>query len=133
MIFRLAHACFTVVDLDRTLDFYNGKLGLKTAFEFRREDGSRYGAYLKAGARNFLEFFQGTLAPRAEKQSYGHICLEVADVAQAVDELRAKGVEVSDPKLGMDHSWQAWLADPDGNRIELHGYTPKSWQAPHLD
>ncbi len=20
------------------------------------------------------------------------------------------------PKLGADHSWQAWLADPDGNR-----------------
>ena len=47
-------------------------------------------------------------------------------------ELRARGVEVSDPKLGSDQSWQAWLADPDGNRIELHGYTPDSHQAPSL-
>ena len=132
MILSLAHVCFVVADLDRTLAFYGDKLGFKIAFEFRRENGQRYGTYLKAGARNFLEFFQGDLAPRAEKQSYGHICLEVDDVARTVAELRAKGIEVGDAKLGMDQSWQAWLMDPDGNRIELHGYTPKSWQTPHL-
>jgi len=128
----LAHACFVVADLDRTLAFYNGKLGLPLAFEFKREDGARYGVYLKAGPRNFLEFFIGDLAARAEKQSYGHICLEVDDVARTVQDLRARGVEVTDAKLGLDHSWQAWIADPDGNRIELHGYTPQSWQTPHL-
>ena len=46
--------------------------------------------------------------------------------------LRGRGVEVSDPKLGSDQSWQAWITDPDGNRIELHDYTAESWQAPHL-
>lgn len=132
MIRGLAHVCFVVADLDRTLAFYSDKLGFKIAFEFRREDGTRYGVYLKAGGRNFLEFFKGDLAPRAEKQSYGHICLEVDDVGRTVTDLRARGVDVSDAKLGLDQSWQAWLADPDGNRIELHGYTPKSWQTPHL-
>ena len=132
MVLGLAHACYVVADLDRTLAFYGGALGFKTAFEFRRENGVRYGVYLKAGARNFLEFFQGDLAPRAEKQSYGHICLEVNDVARTVADLRAKGIAATDPKLGTDQSWQAWIADPDGNRIELHGYTPASWQTPHL-
>ena len=47
-------------------------------------------------------------------------------------EAERRGVEVSDPKLGSDRSWQAWLADPDGTRIELHGYTPDSSQAPSL-
>jgi predicted enzyme related to lactoylglutathione lyase len=56
----------------------------------------------------------------------------VDDVAAAVKALRAKGVEVTDPKMGTDHSWQAWLSDPDGNRIELHGYTPESKQAPYV-
>jgi hypothetical protein len=28
----------------------------------------------------------------------------------------------------MDRSHQAWIVDPDGNRIELHGYTPESKQ-----
>jgi predicted enzyme related to lactoylglutathione lyase len=53
-------------------------------------------------------------------------------VTRTVAELRARGVEVSDPVLEMDHSWQAWLSDPEGNRIELHSYTPASWQTPHL-
>ena len=132
MIVGLAHVCFTVSNLDRALEFYSGKLGLRIAFEFRRDSGERYGVYLKTGARTFIELFQGTIAPRAEQQSYGHICLEVDDVAKTVAELRAKGLAVTDAKLEIDHAWQAWLADPDGNRIELHGYTPTSWQTPHL-
>jgi len=34
--------------------------------------------------------------------------------------------------LGSDNSYQCWLDDPDGNRIELHQYTPESRQTPHL-
>ena len=55
-------------------------------------------------------------------------CLEVENLERMVTELRQKGLEVTDPKLGMDQSWQSWLADPDGNRIELHQYTPESKQ-----
>jgi catechol 2,3-dioxygenase-like lactoylglutathione lyase family enzyme len=132
MVLGLAHVCFNVSDLNRALEFYSGKLGFKVAFEFHRPTGERYGVYLKTGTRTFIEIFQGTLNARAEKQSYGHICLEVDDVAGTVAELRAKGLELTEPKLGMDQAWQAWLADPDGNRIELHGYTPQSWQTPHL-
>ena len=34
--------------------------------------------------------------------------------------------------MGGDNSWQAWTCDPDGNRIELHQYTPESKQTPSL-
>lgn len=132
MVLGLAHVCFVVSDLNRAVEFYGDHLGFQVAFEFRRDSGERYGVYMKAGKRTFIEMFQGVLGPRAEKQSYGHICLEVDDVAKTVAELRAKGLELTDAKLGMDQAWQAWLADPDGNRIELHGYTPQSWQTPHL-
>ena len=132
MVIGLAHVCFTASDLNRSIEFYSGKLGFQVAFEFKRDTGERFGVYLKAGPRNFIELFQGILASRAEKQSYGHICLEVSDMAATVADLRAKGIDCTDPKVGKDQSWQAWLADPDGNRIELHCYTPASWQAPHL-
>jgi len=33
MIHGLAHVCFIVSDLNRSLEFYGGKLGFKTAFE----------------------------------------------------------------------------------------------------
>ena len=32
----------------------------------------------------------------------------------------AAGVVIDrEPKLGLDHNWQAWISDPDGNKIEL--------------
>ena len=132
MITGMAHACFTVSDLERSLAFYRDALGLKPAFDFVNEDGRRFGIYLHLGGRNFVELFEGQLGEPAEGQSYRHICLEVDDIQSTVQTLRERGLEVSDPKLGKDHSWQAWITDPDGNRIELHDYTAESWQAPHL-
>ena len=132
MITGMAHACFTVSDLEQSLRFYRDGLGLKEAFDFRNDDGQRYGVYLYLGARNFIELFEGQLNERADKQSFKHICLEVGDIKATVETLRARGIEVSPIKLGKDHSYQAWITDPDGNRIELHHYTPKSWQAPSL-
>lgn len=132
MITGLAHVCFLTADLDRAVAFYRDQLGLPVAFEFKRDDGTRYGVYLKLGRRTFIEIFSGELGPRADRQTYRHICLEVDDVPRTVEELRGRGLQVGDAKLGLDQSWQAWLADPDGNPIELHGYTARSWQAPHL-
>lgn len=133
MIKGLAHACFNTRDLDRIVRFYTEGLGLSVAFEFRNEKNERTGVYIKLGNRSFLEFFLGDLpAPDAFKTPYKHICLEVDDLAASVAEFRAHGVKMTDPMLGSDHSWQAWTADPDGNAIEFHQYTPESWQTPHL-
>jgi len=133
MVTGLAHVCFTVADLPRAVAFYHDTIGFPIAFEFVRDTGERYGVYLKAGPRVFIEIFQGQVDPPGEKQSFGHICLEVDDIRVTVEDLRKRGVEVGEITLGMDHSYQAWLCDPDGNRIELHAYTDRSWQRPHLD
>ncbi|HEY3397739.1 MAG TPA: VOC family protein [Armatimonadota bacterium] len=132
MVTALAHVCFVVRDLDRSVAFYSDALGLAPAFDFINDEGARFGVYLHIGGRSFLEMFVGEPNPRVEGQSYAHICLEVEDVAATVADLRARGIEVTDAVLGSDQSWQAWLKDPDGNPLELHGYTAESWQAPHL-
>ena len=132
MVKAIAHVCFTVSNLDASVAFYVEKLGFTPAFDFVRDDGERFGAYLRIGNRTFLELFTGEVAPPADGQSYRHFCLEVDDLPATVAELRGRAVEVTDPKLGSDRSWQSWLTDPDGNRIELHQYTPESRQGPHL-
>ena len=131
MIKGLAHVCFTVRDIEASVAFYRDKLGFTPAFDFVK-DGKRHGAYLRIAGRTFLEMFQGTLTQPAEGQAYRHLCLEVQDIQKAAAELRARGVEVTEPKLGADGSWQAWIRDIDGNRIELHCYTPDSKQTPWL-
>ncbi len=123
--------CFVVRDLNKSLEFYRDKLGLKETFDFVNDKGKRFGVYLHVGGRSFIEMFEGSKPPEAftDKFSYQHFCLEVADINAAAAELRAKGIAVTEVKMGGDNSWQAWLADPDGNRIELHMYTPTSKQA----
>jgi lactoylglutathione lyase/glyoxylase I family protein len=130
MIKALAHICFVVRDLNASIAFYRDALGLKPAFDFINDKSERFGVYLHVGDRSFIELFQGNSAAPASDQSYKHFCLEVDDVEKTVAGLVARGVQVTPTKMGSDNSWQAWLADPDGNKIELHGYTPQSKQAP---
>ena len=132
MATSLAHLCFVVPNLARAEKFYRDKLGLKHAFDFRNDEGRKFGVYLHVGGRSFIELFEGKVGKPAKGQSYQHLCLEVKNIKATVKRLRQRRVQVTDIKLGCDQSYQAWLSDPDGNRIELHQYTRKSWQAPHL-
>jgi catechol 2,3-dioxygenase-like lactoylglutathione lyase family enzyme len=132
MITGLAHVCFTVRDLDRSISFYVDLLGMRHGFDFVNEQGRRFGVYLHVGGRNFIELFEGEPPREHAGGSFQHICLEVDDIEDTVRVFRDAGVEVGDVSLGSDQSCQAWLRDPDGNRIELHQYTDDSRQAPLL-
>jgi catechol 2,3-dioxygenase-like lactoylglutathione lyase family enzyme len=129
MITGIAHVCYTVRDLNASIDFYCRKLGMKPAFDFRNEQGELTGIYLLVGDRNFLELFQGEPVQPTVTISYGHLCLEIDDIDTTVADLRAQGIAASAPiRPEGDMSWQTWITDPDGNRIELHAYTPESKQ-----
>jgi len=128
MITGLAHICYTVADLEASIDFYQNKLGFSHAFDFINDEGKRFGVYLHIGERNFIELFTGKVDGSVKGYSYRHCCLEVDDINATASELKNRGAEVSQVKMGSDNSWQAWITDPDGNRIELHQYTPESKQ-----
>lgn len=145
MIRRLAHLCLITDDLDRLVAFYRDALGLPVKFRFAAADGALFGAYVSAGDSTFIEFFDRKLsarqwgdgsepAPLVAGNRYGHLCLEVTGLADFRAALLARGVSVGELRTGMDGSFQAWLADPDGNRIELMEYTHRSAQlAPGAD
>jgi hypothetical protein len=42
--------------------------------------------------------------------------------------VRAHGIEITDKKRGVDGTWQAWLADPNGVKLEIFEYTAESLQ-----
>ena len=129
MITGIAHVCYTVRDLHASIDFYCNKLGMRPAFDFRNEQGEMTGIYILVGERNFLELFPGEVTQPGGKISYGHLCLEIDDITATIADLRAQGIACSEPiRPEGDMSWQTWITDPDGNRIELHAYTPESKQ-----
>ena len=128
MITQLAHVCLFVSDIQQTLDFYHGKLGLPLKFTFEKE-GKLFGVYFSLGGRTFLEAFQvrdGKVP--VVNTGLSHFCMEVEDLDAFMAAMKAKGVACTDKVLGCDQSWQTWLQDPDGNRFEMHQYTAQSTQ-----
>jgi catechol 2,3-dioxygenase-like lactoylglutathione lyase family enzyme len=127
MIKSLAHVCIHSTDLARTEAFYCGVLGLKIQFRFLR-DGKLIGFYLRISDSQFIEVFYRPEVPSPEHPAIGHFCLEVDDVGGMCRRLSESGVKATEPKMGADHSWQAWCRDPDGVSIEFHQYTAQSTQ-----
>ena len=137
MIRKLAHINFVTNDLERIIDFYVNKLGMKVKFTLDNKDGKPFGYYFTCGDTTFLEFFDQKMAAevwggKVEELNIGtryrHFCLEVTGLDAFCEMLKSKGVAVTDIKMGMDNSRQAWIADPDGNAIELMEYGFSSMQ-----
>ena len=120
MITDLGHAAFAAHDLERSLDFY-ARLDMHEAFRLNHEDGSLMLVYLHIAGDRFIEIFPGGPAPDPDRRgSFMHLCLLTGDLHATVEQLRQAGVVIEqEPKVGLDHNWQAWIRDPDGNSIEL--------------
>jgi glyoxylase I family protein len=124
---QLAHVCIFAKDLAETKAFYRDVLGLEVAFNFTR-GGEWFGFYLDVGGRSNVEVFLKPEAEYSREDQIHHFCLEVASIDDAVTHIRGLGVEVTDKKRGVDDTWQAWVTDPNGVRIELFEYTAESAQ-----
>ena len=109
------HVSINVADVEAALRFYTEVLGLGQRTD--RPDFGFGGAWLDAGGQ------QVHLIEAPPPAGLGqHFALLVGDLDATVDELRGRGVEVSDPKP-VGTSRQAFLSDPSGNLVELHQAT----------
>lgn len=122
----IAHICISSKDLDKTLAFYSGALGMKKVFDFRKK-GETAGFYLEVSKGNYLEFFKDP-TNYDNSSPLRHLCLETKDIKKLRPHLLAKGIECTEIKMGGDGTWQFWVKDPDGTSIEFHEYTAKSCQ-----
>lgn len=132
MLKQLAHVCILARDLAATERFYCDLLGLKKAFNFDK-DGQIIGFYLGLGGRTFIEVFANEHVDAACRAVIDHLCLEVESMDAIIEHVRTNGYEITDKKLGCDNTWQAWLSDPGGVRIELFEYTAQSSQFTGVD
>ena len=129
MILGIGHAAYGVADLEVSLRFYVEQLRLEKAFHLNRPDGSLWIVYLYVGDGAFIELFPEHEAPGTNAGSYKHLCLRVDDMDRTLDDLKDRGLELLGPaSVGSDGNTQAWLADPDGNLIELMQIAPDSLQ-----
>ena len=119
----IAHVAIKVKDLDKSLDFYINKLGFPEMMRLHHDDGSVFLVYLRITDTQYLEVFpgaEGDRAPGWNANGMNHLCLESNDVKKLSGDIQAAGIPLLLPlKLAVDGNWQAWIEDPDGNRIEL--------------
>lgn len=129
----IGHVAIRARDLDAMLDFYTGTLGFAEMFRLTSDEGAVRLVYVRVTDDQYLEFFpngvgDGPLPSNAVGLT--HICLTVADLDATVAALTARGVALARPLItGGDGNRQAWIADPEGNRLELMEMSPASKQA----
>ena len=133
MIRQLAHVCFFTDQLDAMVAFYRDGLGFPVKFTLDTDDGELMGYYFDCGNTTFIEVFDQKLAVKqwggqVPGSQYKPFCLEVTGLDEVKAMLEARGITVTNMKMGIDHSRQAWITDPDGNAIELMEYTHASLQ-----
>ena len=130
MITGLGHLAFRITNLEQSLDFYCNKLGFHEAFRLEREgEPSPWIVYLQIAPNQFIELFPGATGaiPSRQGAGYNHFCFVVDDLQNTLHELEKRGLSISgQPQQGLDHNWQYWINDPDGNAIELMQIVPES-------
>lgn len=125
MVTGIAHLAFQVTDMEKSIAFYEKAFGFQKKFTLEDEKGNPWIVYLQVSKTQFIELFYAheTLKKAPHQSSYQHLCLEVKKINQLADSLVKKGIPLLHPViLGLDHNYQCWVEDPDGNPIELMEY-----------
>jgi lactoylglutathione lyase len=123
---RLLYTMLRVQDLERSLEFYTIKLGMKLMRQREYPEGRFTLAFVGYGdeqADAVIELtYNWTTRPYEHGDAFGHIALGVKDAHAACRRLQEAGVKIvrqpgpmkSDPEEVI-----AFIEDPDGHRIEL--------------
>jgi len=122
---RLLHTMIRVGDLQRSLDFYTGVLGMKLLRRKDYPDGKFTLAFVGYGDESETAVIE--LTHNWETKSYdlgngfGHIALGMPDVYKACEAVKAKGGKVTrEPgPMKFGGSVIAFVEDPDGYKIEF--------------
>ena len=117
-MFRFNHFNFNVLDLERSLKFYDQALGLKPVREKTAADGSFKLVYLGDGQSDFtleLTWLKDRETPYDLGEDEFHLAFTVADMEAAHAKHEALGcICFENPAMGI-----YFIEDPDGYWIEI--------------
>ena len=122
---RILHTMLRVGDLQRSLDFYTGVLGMQLLRKKDYPEGKFTLAFVGYGGEDetaVLELTHNWDTKAYELGSgYGHVAIEVEDAYQACAAVKARGGKVTREAGPMKHGTTviAFVEDPDGYKIEF--------------
>ena len=122
---RLLHTMIRVGDLQRSIDFYTGVLGMKLLRQKEYPDGRFTLAFVGYGDESEHAVLE--LTHNWDTKAYdlgngfGHIAVAVPDAYKACEAVKAKGGKVTRAAGPMKHGSTviAFVEDPDGYKIEF--------------
>jgi lactoylglutathione lyase len=122
---RILHTMLRVGDLQRSIDFYTGVLGMQLLRTTERPEQNYSLAFVGYGTNPDHAELELTYNHGVDSYeigtAYGHIALGVADVYAACEKIRAAGGNITrepGPVKG-GSTVIAFVTDPDGYKIEL--------------
>ena len=122
---RILHTMLRVGDLQRSIDFYTGVLGMRVLRTTDRPEQKYRLAFVGYGDESsnaVLELTYNYGVDRYELgNAFGHVAIAVEDAYKACEAIRAKGGKVTreaGPVKG-GTTVIAFAEDPDGYKIEL--------------
>lgn len=130
---RMMHTMLRVRDLDASIRFYTGPLGMRLLRKLDFPDGKFTLAFVGYGPEDSTTVIELTYnydhGPYEIGTGYGHIALETSDIYATAERLRAEGAQITREPGPMKHGRThiAFLKDPDGYLIEL---VQPDWLAP---
>ena len=109
------HVSFSVKNLEASRAFYEGVLGLEPV---PRPDFGIPGAWLQAGQAqiHLIQNAETATGSAAASPVANHCAFEIDDYEETLDDLATLGIDLV---AELSESHQCWIADPDGNVIEL--------------
>ena len=116
---KYLHTMVRVSDVDKSLDFYCNKLGLKEVRRMESEQGRFTLIYLAAPGDDHTEVeltYNWDPEAYGDGRNFGHLAFEVEDIYATCDHLMKGGVTINRPPRD---GYMAFIRSPDNISIEL--------------